>query len=78
MSQAAAVKPGLYRHTKSGKHYTVIGTAAHSETGELSVVYKPEYVHDFEFDFFIRPVDMFIEQIELDGAMRPRFEHISS
>ena len=36
------VKPGRYRHYKGGE-YIVLGTARHSETEEMLVVYRPEY-----------------------------------
>jgi len=63
------IKPGTYRHYK-GKDYQVIGTAQHSETLETLVVYKPLYN---DSGLWVRPLDMFNEDIELDGKLRPRF-----
>ena len=36
------VKPGVYRHFK-GNIYHVLGIAENTETGELTVVYIPQY-----------------------------------
>lgn len=69
-----SVKLGKYRHTKSGKEYEVIGTALHTETEELLVIYRPLYKTDYEL--FARPVQMFTETIELNGKRMPRFEKV--
>ena len=66
---AAQVKPGRYRHYKGGE-YQVIDTAIHSETDELMVVYRPLYG---EAKLWVRPLTMFVESVEIDGAMVPRF-----
>lgn len=64
--------PGRYRHYKGGL-YTVIGIARHSETGELLVVYRPEYG---ERAFWVRPLAMFNETVEIEGRLIPRFERL--
>jgi hypothetical protein len=66
--------PGRYRHYK-GCEYEVIGVARHSETEEELVVYRPLYG---ERGLWVRPRGMFIEDVEVDGVLRPRFELISS
>lgn len=63
------VEPGRYRHYK-GRFYQVIGTARHSETEELMVVYRPLYG---EGGLWVRPEPMFLELVEVDGARVPRF-----
>jgi len=63
---------GLYRHYKGGK-YRVMGVARHSETEELLVVYQPQYG---ERDWWVRPLSMFTEQVEIEGRLIPRFQHI--
>lgn len=65
------IQPGRYRHTKSGKMYEVIGVALQTETNEQLVIYRPLY--DTSYELFARPYDMFIEHIEIDGKMQPRF-----
>ncbi|TXJ08163.1 MAG: DUF1653 domain-containing protein [Acinetobacter sp.] len=64
---------GLYRHYK-GNMYQVIGTAQHSETAELMVVYQCLYG---EYGLWLRPLSMFNEWVTLDnGQSVPRFEFI--
>ena len=75
-----AVKPGIYQHYK-GPQYEVFGTARHSETEELLVVYRPLYGEAFEQDqpwgdIWVRPFDMFQEAVEIDGRSVPRFEYL--
>ncbi len=67
-------KPGKYRHYK-GNHYEVIGLARHSETEEKLVVYRPLYGAG---DLWVRPLEMFLEQLEVDGKRVDRFEFIES
>ena len=66
------VKPGRYRHYK-GNEYTVIGVARHSETEEELVVYRQEYG---EHGLWVRPLNMFLETVEVDGKMVARFEYM--
>ena len=69
------IEHGTYRHIKSGKLYEVLGVSLETETNEQHVIYRPLY--DSQFELFARPYDMFIEQVELDGELRPRFERVS-
>lgn len=66
------LKIGKYRHYKN-KEYEVIGVATHSETLEKLVVYRPLYG---ELGLWVRPLAMFIEDVEVDGRKMPRFEYI--
>jgi hypothetical protein len=63
------VAPGRYRHYKGGE-YTVLGTARHSETEEVLVVYRPEYG---DRDLWVRPLAMFLETVETPDGSVPRF-----
>jgi len=63
---------GRYRHYK-GKEYEVIGVARHSETEEEYVVYRTRYGN---FDLWIRPKSMFLEQVMVDGIAVPRFRYV--
>ena len=67
------LRKGRYRHFK-GNEYDVIGIARHSETMEDLVVYKPLY--ESESEYWIRPLAMFLETVERDGKVSPRFEYI--
>jgi hypothetical protein len=60
---------GRYRHYKGGE-YEVIGVVRHSETEEPLVLYRPLYN---DSGWWVRPFAMFVEQIEIDGRLQPRF-----
>jgi hypothetical protein len=64
--------PGIYRHFK-GNLYEVVSTARHSETQEEYVVYRALYG---DRALWIRPLAMFIEQVQRDGKTFPRFEFL--
>ena len=66
-------KLGRYRHYRGGD-YEVIGVARHSETLEPLVLYRPL---NNQTGLWVRPHDMFFEQVEVDGQMRPRFTLIA-
>lgn len=66
------VAPGRYRHYKGGE-YEVLGTARHSETEEWMVVYRTLYG---DHGLWVRPLDMFIETVCIDGVDQPRFAPI--
>lgn len=66
------IKPGKYRHFKGGE-YEVLGLATYSETGEQLVVYRALYG---ERGLWVRPLAMFLETVERDGQVRPRFEYL--
>ena len=64
----------IWQHYK-GKKYEIIAIGHHSETEEQMVVYKGLY-NDPVFGnnpVWIRPVPMFLESIEYDGARVKRF-----
>lgn len=66
------IKKGKYRHYK-GKEYEVIGVAKHSETPEELVVYKALYGDN---QIWIRPKEMFLEKVLVEGKEVFRFEYI--
>jgi len=68
------LKPGRYRHFKGGE-YRVSGVARHSESGEQLVVYQPLYG---EGSLWVRPLEMFLETVAVNGETRPRFEYIGA
>jgi hypothetical protein len=66
----------IYHHYKSpDKHYKIIGIAFHTETTEEMVVYQPLYETDQEF--FVRPLKMFMEEVEVNGEKKSRFTKVS-
>ncbi len=66
------MKTGRYRHYK-GNEYIVLGVAKHSETLDEMVVYQQDYG---EQGLWVRPKEMFLETVEVDGRQIPRFEFI--
>jgi hypothetical protein len=66
------IKKGKYRHFK-GNEYEVIDVAKHSETCEEMVVYRALYG---EKQLWVRPVEMFFEQVQKDGKTYQRFTYI--
>ena len=65
---------GKYRHYK-GKIYQVLGIATHTETLEFYVMYEALYDKPGS-KYWVRPYDMFIETVEVNGKVIPRFEKI--
>lgn len=66
------VELGKYKHYK-GKEYEVIGVAKHSETLEELVVYQALYG---EGQLWVRPLKMFMGEVEVEGKKVPRFRYI--
>lgn len=66
------VRPGIYRHSKTGRLYRVHFTAKHSESLEDFVVYETLYDNPTA-RHWIRPAAMFGEVVEVQGARVPRF-----
>ena len=75
MSDFPVIEKGTYRHNKKGHLYEVLGVALQTETGEPLVIYRPLY--DNEYELFARPYTMFLEEVELNGQMKPRFEKVN-
>lgn len=69
MNENELEPPVRYRHFKGGE-YLVYGLAEHSETGELLVLYRPDYG---ERTLMVRPLVMWSEHVERDGYSGPRF-----
>jgi len=72
-----AIRPGIYKHSKKGTLYKVLGTAAHSETLEPMVVYEAQYDNSAS-RLWVRPAKEFEEIVEIDGQKVPRFEFIKT
>lgn len=69
-----ALLPGLYRHYK-GNDYQVFQVATHSETREPMVVYRCLYG---DYSWWVRPLTMFTETLEIAGEPIPRFRFLRS
>ncbi len=66
------IQTGRYRHYKGGE-YEVVGVVRHSESLEPLVLYRPLYN---DSGLWVRPFAMFLEPVEHDGEVRPRFAFI--
>ena len=68
------VQLGKYRHFK-GNLYELIEVAHHRESQEPVAVYRALYG---DHGLWVRPLEMFLETIERDGAEIQRFQHIKA
>ena len=68
------LKEGIYRHYK-GNLYEVLMIAQDSETEEWMVVYKALYA---QRGIWVRPYEMFIEKVDMNGMLVPRFEKVEN
>ena len=66
------IRIGKYKHFK-GNEYRVIGIASHSETMEPMVVYQALYD---EQGLWVRPANMWNEQVDREDYKGPRFTYI--
>jgi len=66
------VKTGVYKHYKN-KEYKVLYTAVNTENKEEVVVYQAMYG---DGKIWVRPKKMFLEEVEIDGQKKPRFQFI--
>lgn len=67
----AEIKLGIYEHYR-GKQYRVLGVGKHSETLEDMVVYEALYPNEIS-RLWVRPADMFTQEVEVSGTPVPRF-----
>jgi hypothetical protein len=63
---------GRYQHYK-GAYYEVLMSVRHSETEEWMVVYRTLYG---EHSLWVRPYEMFVEEIEVEGCRVKRFQKV--
>ena len=66
------IESGRYRHYKGGE-YEVLGVVRHSETLEPMVLYRPLYNQS---GMWVRPFAMFLDSIEFNATVQPRFSRI--
>ena len=73
----AEIKLSKYKHFK-GMTVEVIGVALHSETMEEMVIYNhPDPVKGKDANtMWARPLEMFLEKVEVNGKKVPRFEYL--
>ena len=64
----------VWRHYKN-KDYRIIAISCCTESLTWYVVYEALYENSIS-QIWHRPLDMFLETIEIDGIITPRFKHI--
>jgi molecular chaperone GrpE len=69
-----AIKLGIYKHYKNHKEYEVLFSGLNTETKEELVVYQEL---GGEKKIWLRPKDIFLAEVEIDGQKMPRFEFIT-
>lgn len=71
-SKGHSIYIGKYIHYK-GNTYNVIGLCKHTETAEELVYYQALYGN---YEFWARPIEMFVSDIDFEGKIVPRFSFI--
>lgn len=72
-----------YKHDPKGAvnnyAYEVIGVGFHTEERTYNVIYRPLYKNTFlgQAEFCVRPYEMFMGNVELEGRVVPRFQKIT-
>lgn len=74
-TESQLVLGGIYRHYK-GNLYRVHGVVRHSETLEELVHYEALYTNPLG-NFWVRPKEMFLGPVVIDGKSLPRFELVT-
>lgn len=69
--QAKQLKLGTYIHYKNIE-VKLLAIARHSETLEELAVYQ----HVDDGNYWVRPLKMFSEEVEVNGELRPRFKFL--
>jgi len=69
------IKLGIYKHFK-GHVCKVLGVAKHSEDEKQEFVVYEHVYEDGKMQLWIRPKEMFLEQVKVNGKKVPRFEYI--
>jgi hypothetical protein len=70
------MKLGIYQHFK-GMKYKVLGLVKHSETLEEMVLYEALYDNELS-KLWVRPKDMFFEEVVVQGKKVPRFTYVGN
>jgi hypothetical protein len=70
------IKPGIYKHSKSGNLYRVIGLSKHTESFEDLVIYESMYDNQTP-KLLARPASMFLEEVLVGESYVPRFQFVS-
>ena len=74
--EAQSIKIGSWYTHYKGTLYRVISVARHSETLQEMVVYQRvgSGIESVDLQIWVRPLDLFLEQVMVDGKSVPRFK----
>ena len=75
MSDGPSIEKGRYKHYK-GNEYEVLGVGRHTEADDYFVVYRATIPKDGMPEIWVRPYEMFVETVKVDGRMIPRFQKV--
>lgn len=65
----------VYEHSKTGNLYSILTVAKNvNRTGQYMMVYKSQKTGEV----WVRPVEEFFENVEVDGFIVPRFRPVRS
>lgn len=67
---AKSFKPGIYRHYKGGLYHAMFVARSEAERDQEFVIYKSL----LKGLIWIRPLALFMGEVEVDGKMQPRFK----
>lgn len=70
------IEGGIYKHYK-GKHYRFHRVVRHSESLEEMGLYETLYQNELGV-YWVRPLAMFFETVEVDGKVIPRFTYVGT
>ena len=68
------IEAGIYQHYK-GQRYEVVGVGLDTETTKPVVIYMPLY--ESKVPVWVRPYEMFLDYVDVDGKKVARFTKIS-
>lgn len=68
-------KPGIYKHSKTGDLVRLHFIVKHSETLEDMIVYEHLAPHEHS-QFWVRPLSMWSETVNIEGKYVPRFVYV--
>lgn len=68
------IEAGIYEHYK-GQRYEVVGVGLDTETTKPVVIYMPLY--ESKVPVWVRPYEMFLDFVDVDGKKVERFKKIS-
>lgn len=79
LTKTPDILSGVYRHYKGGL-YLVLGVARHTETDDKLILYIPLYTRPDHKGprFQVRPLEMFLGKVEVNGKKVPRFKYLNS